>query len=929
VNGDVLIRKHKISVKANNEQVAFRCQQFFNQIINDELPKLYERIFHQTIRNNSYISINSLKIDLGVISNQDLKSNFIQIIEQKILNELQKQFDENPEFRNTGSPADDSSSEFEQTIQYASEKQQVTFALMFFFQNGNYPWWYKKNGRKTPAELLSDLTSNEQSTLFNKIITTCKNPVSNNAPKLVRRFISYLDRSACENFLEQIAIIYTEGIEKINLATLLKQRDELTRLFNISSKTFNREALYFILLHATKPDLFIRFVNSLQHSYPVAKETLKPEDLSPDVKILLTKKANIENLKPEKKKDNVPAQREIYIDNAGLILLHPFMPAYFNGLGLTDDNNEFRSAEAQAKAAILLYYLQCGGEDYKEWEMPLNKLLCGMDADDNILNDIKISEIEKGESRLLLTTVIEYWSALKGSGIEALQNTFFSREGKLSFKQDHWLLQVERTAVDVLLDRLPWGIGTIKLPWLKSINLHGMVNGELLKKDAQYLNALDLLQEMNWFEKVLQTRLKLYFNEECECSSIYDIRPPEVHDYGSVFSEFISFYDLSVTERLILMLAVLPHVCPQLLDVFFTRNLLRDRGNTEFGGIKGTAHSGFLPTGETAAFLIAGNDLGKRFNVQQYFDADHVFKIHNILWLGPSPSNEPVLSGQLLINDEYIDLFTGGKLRKPSFSMDFPAKRIATTLDWEDLVLDRHTMQQLNEIKIWLKHGHTLMNEWDMKRSLKPGYKALFHGPPGTGKTLTAGLFGKLSGVDVYRVDLSMVISKYIGETEKNLEKVFTKAEHKNWILFFDEADSLFGKRTSISDAHDKYANQEIAYLLQRLEEYNGLVILSSNMRNNVDEAFGRRLQSIIHFPIPKSQERSVLWRQTFSDKTELETALEIDLIAERYELAGGSIINVVQYASLMALHRNETIIREKDVLEGIKKEFRKEGKTI
>lgn len=456
-----------------------------------------------------------------------------------------------------------------------------------------------------------------------------------------------------------------------------------------------------------------------------------------------------------------------------------------------------------------------------------------------------------------------------------------------------------------------------------------MVDAPVVMSDAHYLNALDLLDEINWFEQVLQTRLKLYNNEECDYQTIYDIEPPDFTDTKSVFSEFVSFYKLSFSERLILMLALLPHIAPQLLDVFFVRSAFRDRGNTEFGGIKGTAHTGFLPTGQTALFLIAGTDLDKRFKAQQFFDSEHIFKIHNILWLGSSPANEPLLSAQLLINDEYVDLFTGGKLRKPSFSMDFPAKRIKTTLDWDDLVLDRHTIQQLNEIKIWLKHGNTLMNDWGMSRSLKPGYKVLFHGPPGTGKTLTAGLFGKLSGVDVYRVDLSMVISKYIGETEKNLEKVFVKAEHKNWILFFDEADSLFGKRTAISDAHDKYANQEIAYLLQRLEDYNGLVILSSNMRHNVDEAFGRRLQSVIHFPIPKSNERAILWRQAFSHKTELEINLDLEAIADRYEIAGGSIINVVQYASLMALHRDENIIRETDVLEGIKKEFKKEGKTV
>ncbi|MBE9586602.1 ATP-binding protein [Mucilaginibacter sp. JRF] len=449
-----------------------------------------------------------------------------------------------------------------------------------------------------------------------------------------------------------------------------------------------------------------------------------------------------------------------------------------------------------------------------------------------------------------------------------------------------------------------------------------------VNKDAIYLNAVDVLAEIEWFEAVLNARLSLYKGGEGAYKNIYDITPPPLNNKSSVFAEFVSFYNLSFDERIVLILALLPHVSPQFLDVFLSGEY-KERGYTPFGGLKGSAHSGFLPTGETALFILAGNDLGHRFKVLQLFDADHVFKTHNILWLAPSPANEPVLCGQLMLNDEYVDLFTGGKLRSPSFSMDFPAKKITTTLDWDDLVLDRHTMQQLNEIKIWLQHGNKLMNDWGMSKKLKPGYKALFHGPPGTGKTLTAGLFGKLANVDVYRIDLSMIISKYIGETEKNLEKVFMKAENKNWILFFDEADALFGKRTTIADAHDKYANQEVAYLLQRLENYNGLVILSSNMRNNVDEAFGRRLQSIIYFPVPKSTERFSLWQNSFSNQTHLADDINLENIAEQYEIAGGSIINVVQYASLMALNRNENIIRYADIAEGIKKEFKKEGKTV
>jgi len=128
--------------------------------------------------------------------------------------------------------------------------------------------------------------------------------------------------------------------------------------------------------------------------------------------------------------------------------------------------------------------------------------------------------------------------------------------------------------------------------------------------------------------------------------------------------------------------------------------------------------------------------------------------------------------------------------------------------------------------------------------------RILFVGAPGTGKKIAASLIGQQLGIDVYRIDLSMVVSKYIGETEKNLKKIFDEAEHKNWILFFDEADALFGKRTNVRDAHDKYANQEIAYLLQRIENYNGIVILATSIKNNIDEAFKRRLQTIIHFPL-------------------------------------------------------------------------------
>ena len=174
-----------------------------------------------------------------------------------------------------------------------------------------------------------------------------------------------------------------------------------------------------------------------------------------------------------------------------------------------------------------------------------------------------------------------------------------------------------------------------------------------------------------------------------------------------------------------------------------------------------------------------------------------------------------------------------------------------------------------------------------------------------------------------------MVVSKYVGETEKNLSKVFELAEGHNWILFFDEADALFGKRTGVNDAHDRYANQEVSFLLQRIESYDGLVVLSTNLKRNMDEAFTRRFQSAIYFPMPQADDRVRLWKNAFSPKTQLDSRIHLEEIASKYDLSGGAIVNVVQYCSLMAMKRGSTTIDYDDLLEGIRMEFQKEGKSL
>jgi hypothetical protein len=396
----------------------------------------------------------------------------------------------------------------------------------------------------------------------------------------------------------------------------------------------------------------------------------------------------------------------------------------------------------------------------------------------------------------------------------------------------------------------------------------------------------------------------------------------------SHLARFLEQNPLSTEAYTVLAISLVPHIWPHFFDDMIREFLPKGGDFLRIGGTRGTQFRGFLPTGETALFLLAGEDVEKRFEVQKIFSSDQFFSRKKILWLEDVPHGEPAMSGKIVLAPEYVEMFTTGMVPRPRFSPSFPAELVETNMDWEDLVLNNQTHAEVKELLVWLQHGQTLLQHYGMGKRLKPGFRALFHGPPGTGKTLTAGLLGKYTGRDVYKIDLSMVVSKFIGETEKNLSNLFDRAENKDWILFFDEADALFGKRTNVRDAHDKYANQEVSYLLQRVENYNGLVILATNFKSNIDDAFTRRFQSIIHFPMPRPGERLILWKNAFPEKMKL-NGLNIDSLAQKYELSGAAILNVVQYACLRTLEKGVENIAETDIFDGIVKEFGKEDKII
>lgn len=437
-------------------------------------------------------------------------------------------------------------------------------------------------------------------------------------------------------------------------------------------------------------------------------------------------------------------------------------------------------------------------------------------------------------------------------------------------------------------------------------------------------NAVVLEAELAWLRDTLQRRLKWHFrHEDAEVDVMTE--PPELEAGASFYADFIHYYNLDAAERIVLLLALVPHVRPQLLDVFLCKNPETERAFTEFGGV--TRGTQFFPTVETALFVLAGEDLESRFRYQQIFESDYVLREHHLLIIERDTNHGSLSQGCLCISDEIRGMMTSGIRPRPDFGPDFPARRLTTTMQWADLILDEYTKSCVGELKAWLHHGQTMLADPILGKQVKPGYRCLFHGPPGTGKTLCATLLGQHAQRDVYRVDLSQIVSKYIGETEKNLEKVFQQAENRDWILFFDEADALFGKRTQLQDAHDRYANQEVSYLLQRVEDFAGITILATNFRGNLDDAFARRFQSIIHFPLPGPDQRLQLWQQGFSPN--LPHAVEADItdVADNHELSGGSIINIIRWCTMISLDQGKAQIDRSLLEEGIRKELVKEGR--
>lgn len=393
---------------------------------------------------------------------------------------------------------------------------------------------------------------------------------------------------------------------------------------------------------------------------------------------------------------------------------------------------------------------------------------------------------------------------------------------------------------------------------------------------------------------------------------------------GDPFTTFMRGLCRHPEHQFALLLALLPEIDPGLITRVLQKELGSGIDYPAFGGMRGKQHHGILPTGETLAFVLGDHLIARRL-----LDGQSGLATSRLLKLLPSPPGEPLLAGQLIADPEWVERLLTGRVTSPTFSPSFPAQRVETPLEWDDLVLPERSLREIAYLRSYLAHHEQLAGNPAYGRHNRRGYRALFHGPPGTGKTLTAALLGKSVDLPVFRVDLSMVVSKWIGETEKNLAGLFERAESKGWILFFDEADALFSKRGEVKESRDKYANQETSFLLQRVENYDGLCILATNFRQNLDKAFTRRFESIVPFTSPTSKERNALWQKMLPESHPLAEDVELKALASTYDLSGANIANAIRHAVYQAVAGRQERLTKVLVLSAIRREYEKEDRLF
>ncbi|QUJ69634.1 ATP-binding protein (plasmid) [Photobacterium sp. GJ3] len=418
-----------------------------------------------------------------------------------------------------------------------------------------------------------------------------------------------------------------------------------------------------------------------------------------------------------------------------------------------------------------------------------------------------------------------------------------------------------------------------------------------------------LRAELAWCQALFQARLD---GEPTHLS----LSAPDLSLYSGPYADFIRSCQFSVQSRLLICLGLVPIVLPQMLEHLLQSYEEKQQPFSELGfaEFQGT----LWPTGQTLAFLLGDDPIQSRRLALQVLSGQFQTDLLPLFVVESSEEGGSRLWQKLRLKEDVVAACLCSDAPLPQKEPVRYASLLTTPLAWEALVLPSAVLGALDEIELWLCFGQALESEWQLAGKIRSGFRALFYGPPGTGKSMTAALLGKKHERPVYRVDLSAVVSKYIGETEKNLSQLFQQAEQQGWILFFDEADALFGQRVQTAGANDQFANQNVAYLLQRIESFTGIIILATNLQENLDSAFFRRFETTVHFPLPDASVRLTLWEHALP-ATKRGADVDLSELASQYPLSGAEIVNVVRYAALKAMSRSASAVRLDELQTGIR----------
>lgn len=386
---------------------------------------------------------------------------------------------------------------------------------------------------------------------------------------------------------------------------------------------------------------------------------------------------------------------------------------------------------------------------------------------------------------------------------------------------------------------------------------------------------------------------------------------PPVERYAGTgpLAEVIARAGLTAPEALILVAAVAARV-DERFDALYAR--LTDRPD-----VRGL-------TGEVARTLVA-RTFPARLAATALLGPQAPLIASGLVALDP-PGD---LAGRLTADAALVAWLLGIPAGTPTVSADFPARALTTVHTLDDVVLPGPARRRIGELTDRIAHRDLVVRTWGYgtHHDNTTGLIALFHGPPGTGKTMTAAALARSVGLPAYLVDLSALVSKYIGETEKALARVFDRATREACILVFDEADAVFGRRTEVADSHDRYANQEVSYLLSRVEAHPGVVVLTTNLLANIDEAFQRRIHVMVEFPSPGPAERSRLWRSVLPPELPLHDAVDLAELAQRFPLSGAQIRDAGLEAAYLAA-ADGRVVTQDYLLAGVQRQFEKAGRT-